>query len=1007
MRRRGVAGEFARPRSYQWALILLTLLAFGRGVWQLGEKSLWWDESLSYHRAQGTAAYLLSGQIVLTDNIAEAVTIDNHPPFYFALLWGALRLFGPSEFSLRFVSLAALVLIVPLLYTTGKRLGDDGLGLSAAALGAISPMYLWYAQEARMYAVLAFLSLLSFYFFHRAFFDPSSPITARTQRPWLVAYVLASTCVMLTHYLGSLLIAFELLVLGIAFLGHRRERRVILLSIGIILVVVLPTLLYGFLTLPRATSQHGFRFVPLLDLARDLLNSFSLGLSVDVAELHVLLIDLLFLAFFVLGLLRFLRPGMPPDRRRAGVLLAGFLGLPALAVYLLSYLQPAYMNSRHLILITPAFYLLVASGLTACRRQWLFAGVLGWLVISAGVTYSTHNYFTSPRYNKDQHREWGDYLSAHVRPGDVVVVDPPHISELYLYYTDTDVPWVGLPLLSGTREETETKLAELLTEYDRVWLALSHTPPWGDKGRFPERWLNENAFRVDYQVFGSYASYVMVACYIAEWPSVDELPADAHPLLVRYGSGLKLEGYRLVSPAQSGEPLHVQVFWRVEEPIVEQASVRVRLVDGQGHVWGQVDRCPFNGLYPMWQWQAGLLLRDEHQVPTLSGMPPGAYELELELVNRPDGCAGGSGSVIEPILVPVEILASNGVRLGPVEMGAATVPPAMRDLDIQQRHLAAFDGLRLIGSGVSPTSLAPGNRLEVTLFWEAQAPLPYDAKIRLRLLDETGIPQREVVVRPVGRNYPTHLWQAGERLQGKFWLSLALDAPAGRYTIELAPEPPLQRSGLWSAARWLLGSEPGIDLGSVQLTPPRAEGSVDASRSVPTPANLSITHQLAASLGGQVRLLGYELGSSTVRAGEALSFTLYWQALTEMDVSYTVFTHLLDDVGRVWGREDGLPLDGSHPTTEWQPGEVIIDPYSFIVSPDAPPASYLVEVGLYDEETGTRLQAYDGQGNALATDSVLITAVDVQPSPAGVPGPGVQEPAVDYDHLLYLPLIAR
>jgi len=160
-------------RVRYWAIAILTLLAFARGVWALGDKSLWWDESLSLHRSQETLVYALSGQIILTDNIVDNVTIDNHPPLYFVLLWAFTRFLGQSEFALRYLSLTAIVLLVPLLYVTGKRMVDEWTGLGAAALGALSPMYLWYGQEARMYTLVAFLSLLSFYSFLRAFFRSS------------------------------------------------------------------------------------------------------------------------------------------------------------------------------------------------------------------------------------------------------------------------------------------------------------------------------------------------------------------------------------------------------------------------------------------------------------------------------------------------------------------------------------------------------------------------------------------------------------------------------------------------------------------------------------------------------------------------------------------------------------------------------------------------------------------------------------------------------------------
>jgi 4-amino-4-deoxy-L-arabinose transferase-like glycosyltransferase len=977
MARHGIAGRSATLGSRHWVLILLTLLAFGRGVWELGEKSLWWDESLSYHRAEGTPAYVLSGQIVLTDNTADVVTIDNHPPLYFALLWGAVRLFGRSEFSLRFLSLAALVLIVPLLYATGKRLGDDRLGLGAAALGAISPMYLWYAQEARMYALLALFSLLSFYFFDRAFFDPSIPVTARAQRPWLVAYLLASACVILTHYLGALLIAVQLLVLGVAFFRRARGRRIILLSMGIILVVVLPIVVYAFFTLPSTTSRAGFRFVPLFELARDLLNSFSLGLSVDVADTHVLLIDLVFLALLVLGLAWFLRPSASTNEHRAGIFVAGFLALPAVVIYLLSYVQPAYMNSRHLIFITPAFYLLVASGLAVFRGRWLGAGLLAWLVILAGVTYSTYNYFEDPRYNKDQHREWGAYLDAHVRPGDVVVVDPPHISDLYQYYTAAGVPWVGAPLLNQPWQETAAVLAGLLGDYDRVWLAFSHTPPWGDPRRFPEQWLNENAFRVDYRGFESYASNVLVACYLPQWPSVNSMPANAHPVSARYDTSLKLEGYRFVSAPRSGESLHIQLYWGIDEPIPFQASVALRLVDAGGHVWGTGEQCPFNGLYPMWQWQPGLLLQDEHQLDIGAGTPPGLYSVELVLVNRPDGCAGGSGGVISPTAVPAAAYRGDGVLVGEVRVERPDKPATPGEMGIEGRRGTQFDGLELLGSNMLPGVVDPGGYVDVTLYWQAhEAPAP-GTGFRLQLRDASGEVQQEMPIQPVGA-YAAEQWRAGDSWKGQFRLWLPQDAPPERHEVVLLPTPPLQQTGVAAAVRrWLAAGDAGLVLGSLEV---RSTLVDQPATPLPLPDDLDVAIPMTATLGDQVRFLGYDLPQPAVRAGERLELTLYWQALRPMDVSYSVFTHLLGPSSEIIAQDDGVPQDGAYPTTAWQPGEVVADPYSFVIPADTEAGSYPLEVGMYRLETGTRLPVIDAGGQRVPDDRLLLAELTVLPA---------------------------
>ncbi|MGD8490593.1 MAG: glycosyltransferase family 39 protein, partial [Anaerolineae bacterium] len=717
------SGLQATPRLAgldRWLLVALILLAFGRGIWQLGTKSLWWDESLSLHRAQGSLPYVLSNKIVLTDTIYDVDTIDNHPPLYFLILWGTVRLLGQSESALRFPSLIFAMLLVPLLYVTGRRLVDRWAGLGAAALAALSPMYLWYGQEARPYTLLALLSLLSFYLFVRIFFGPSGLADLRRRWLWLVAYGLVTVGLVLTHHLSILLIGFQLLVLGLAVLQRARRNRTFLIVVAGVAVVAAASAIYAFVTLPRPRASAGYRFVPLWEILRDVWNSFSLGLSVDVGDWYVLLIDLVFLLFLVVGFLRLVRPGTSRRWHRSGWLLVGYLAMPIAAIYALSFFQPAYMNSRHLILITPAFYLLLASGLTLWRGRTWAVGLLAWLIIIGGTGYSTYNYFANPAYDKDHHRQWGDYLREHVRPGDVVIVDPPHIETLYHYYADTGVPWVGLPLLSASRPETVAKMEELLQTYDRVWLAFSNTPPWGDRRRFPEAWLNENAFRVFYQHFPSYASIVMVAGYLPDWPHVAKLPDDATPVPVRYTPALRLDGYRLVSSPEPGERLHVQLFWSTDELGPEQVSALLRLVDAEGHVLSQDDQCPFNGLYPMWQWQPELILQDEHEVSIPAGTPPGDYRLELTLLSRPNGCAEGSGPAVPPQEAPTQAQQGDGVLLGTINVPPAGDAAARHDLNIAPGSTARYDGLTLLASQVSPLELGPNGRTEIVLSWEAE-----------------------------------------------------------------------------------------------------------------------------------------------------------------------------------------------------------------------------------------------------------------------------------------------
>jgi hypothetical protein len=139
-----------------------------------------------------------------------------------------------------------------------------------------------------------------------------------------------------------------------------------------------------------------------------------------------------------------------------------------------------------------------------------------------------------------------------------------------------------------------------------------------------------------------------------------------------------------------------------------------------------------------------------------------------------------------------------------------------------------------------------------------------------------------------------------------------------------------------------------------------------------------------ATFGGEIRLLGYDIECQKGRGerwgdacppalagGTGLALTLYWQALAPVPTSYTVFTHLTGPDGSIQGQQDNPPVMGTYPTSEWSPGETIVDKYVIIVARGAPPGDYSLRVGLYDPATGERVAATDESG-PLADNQVVL-----------------------------------
>ncbi len=143
----------------------------------------------------------------------------------------------------------------------------------------------------------------------------------------------------------------------------------------------------------------------------------------------------------------------------------------------------------------------------------------------------------------------------------------------------------------------------------------------------------------------------------------------------------------------------------------------------------------------------------------------------------------------------------------------------------------------------------------------------------------------------------------------------------------------------------------------------------------------AIPHRLDLTFGGQMELLGYRLDASEVRPGQGLAVTLYWRALKPMTQNYSVFVHLLTENELIVGQRDVYPGRGSFPTTQWQPGQAIADTYIVPVSPTTfSPSRVQVEVGLYQKETGQRLEVTDASGQALG-DNVRFGQVLVRAEP--------------------------
>lgn len=111
---------------------------------------LWYDEAYT-----AMIAHLPMGQMI------QATLQDVHPPTYYFLPLLSSRIFGWNEIALRLPSFILGMMAIYLAYRFASNMFDHRIGLITAGLMALNPMMVYYATEARMYALLTVAVLLA------------------------------------------------------------------------------------------------------------------------------------------------------------------------------------------------------------------------------------------------------------------------------------------------------------------------------------------------------------------------------------------------------------------------------------------------------------------------------------------------------------------------------------------------------------------------------------------------------------------------------------------------------------------------------------------------------------------------------------------------------------------------------------------------------------------------------------------------------------------------------
>lgn len=908
-------------------ITLLLLAAFALRVWELGARSLWYDEAYLWW---STTQVPFGKMIALS--MGELV-----PPMHYLLLRAWQPLAGSSEFALRFPSVLYGLIALAAMARLAHRLTDThSAACWALALGAVATPLIWASRETRMYGAFIAWSLVAGMALIETLFA-DTPRT-RCRYAWLwggtALGAIASLTLSAFWLIGQALFALVILARKPWSITRTWIRDMIPPAV-IAGLLFLPWVIGAFPSLgTNATYWEGH--LPIAEFLRISIAGITVFDHLPV-EWKIVAGGLILLTTLLPLLLSRHRP---------------YAGLyPLLQLLPLGFIALVFRNlpkwgSRHASSFAPlpALALAIGWGLTAQIRNQsprtlarAGMGLCSFIFISISMSANV-NLLANPAYATEDWRGIAHHITEQREANDVIIVETGSVFPAWAYYAGFEnlLPLPDDELLNVHNILDYTNSAPALNSHlqkaQRVWLVswLNHiTDPTG----IIPALLDEIGTELSTPEFHGLGLRLFALERQPDFPPTPPLTEQREMSTL---PNLSLWGYRLPQePKPTGSTLDIWTFWVTEKPDAHDDrfyQVTLRLLDARGGEWGRYNGTPGSGDFRPSRWRAGTPVLGRYPLLADPWTPPGTYTPTLNVFTAGENPAT---VILKPVaLLPAESPPTLPTETAPVEQTGANEQPAP---------------LTHLGVWLAKDTVFPCGMIEGWAFWESTTAYTLQAKHELMLvslaLDE------HTLTLPVVETDETTPLPSGTRFATQFQVPIAcraLDTIAPLGITLLTPS--------------------GTQLG--QWRGP--EIRISAGRVFDLPAGLLPANGEFGA--GVATLTGYHLQPEPC-AGEAFTLTLYWRAGETDESPYNVFVHVVHPTAPTQPitQHDSWPALGGKPTNTWAPGEIITDAHPLA---GLPAGDYYLRVGLYN--TDGRLPVTQSETAKPAEDAVTIP-IHVEP----------------------------
>lgn len=393
-------------------LSIILLLGFVLRIILL-DQSLWLDEAISTLAVRENS---------LNDLVTTFLLGDFHPPLYYIILWLWTRVFGFSEIAVRFPSMIFSMLSIFVIYIIGKKLFDQKVGLISALLMALSPLLIYYSQEARMYSLNIFVILCSMYFFVNLTQEKKSKIN-------LVGLVLSNVAVFYSDYIIYLIFPMQFIYLLVCNRKFIFKYFILLVISFVFLIPWLPIFIQQLLvgqetarvlvTWSNVVGSSNIKEIGLL-FAKSIIGRISF----ENNTIYACIVGVGAVFYGSLILLNFKKIN---DNLK---LVFFWLIVPIILAWLISFYIPIFSYFR-MIFVLPAFYLLVARGISFLPKSFM----MGVLVIVFFLNIFFIAYFISnPQFHREDWKNATQKVENQLTDNSLILFENNTTPFVYKYY---------------------------------------------------------------------------------------------------------------------------------------------------------------------------------------------------------------------------------------------------------------------------------------------------------------------------------------------------------------------------------------------------------------------------------------------------------------------------------------------------------------------------------------------------------------------------------------------